>query len=40
MTDMLIYDFIADVNEECSPRPSPRDATGWEQVVFELMDED
>jgi len=29
MTDMLIYDFITDVNEECSPRPSPHDTTGW-----------
>lgn len=40
MTDILIYDFIADTNEEPAPRAKTREATGWEQVIFELMDDE
>ena len=41
MTDLLIYDFIDDREEWEKERP-PRGGgmTGWETVIFELMDED
>ena len=40
MTDILIYDFIADTHEEPAPRAKTREATGWEHVIFELMDDE
>lgn len=40
MTDLLTCDFIADEPDERAPRPAARDATGWEMVIFELMDDD
>jgi hypothetical protein len=36
MTDILTYDFIAETNEQPAPRAHPREATGWEHVIFEL----
>jgi hypothetical protein len=38
MTDMPIYDFIDEREEERSPRVGG--VTGWETVIFELMDEE
>jgi len=38
MTDALIYDFIDDRDEERPPRAGG--VTGWEHVIFELMDEE
>jgi len=40
MTDLLTCDFISDEPDERPPRPAARDATGWEVVIFELMDDD
>ena len=38
MTDMLIYDFIEDRDDERPPRVGG--VTGWEVVIFELMDDE
>jgi hypothetical protein len=39
MTDMPTYDFIADTQEERTSTHSGQ-TTGWELIVFELMDDD
>jgi len=38
MTDMLIYDFIDEREEELPSRAGG--VTGWETVIFELMDDE
>ena len=40
MTDILLYDFITDTHEDIAPRANSREATGWEQVIFELTDDE
>ena len=40
MTDMLICDFIQERDDERPPRHVVGEATGWELVIFELMDDD
>ena len=40
MNDLLIYDFIDDAHEEHRPPRHSGEATGWEVVIFELMDDE